>query len=134
MTTEVSDQTKQNSETYRGMKAAVYIRNSTPGSRRRLKRQREMIRRYAASRGIAILEGCVYQDDASGKRGRRQAGREKLMAVVKGGKAPFRRILVYDKTRWTRNPDELGADERTLKRHGVRLVSLADETDGHVPA
>ena len=63
--------------------------------------QLDVIRSYAAARGLQIQR--VFED--SGRSGLRLDGREalqNLMAEVQSGHADFKAILVYDVSRWGR--------------------------------
>jgi hypothetical protein len=90
--------------------AVAYVRMSTDHQKYSTENQLEVIRNYAAARGLEILR--VFQD--SGRSGLRLDGREalqSLMAEVRSGHADFKAILVYDVSRWGRFQD---ADEGGL--------------------
>jgi DNA invertase Pin-like site-specific DNA recombinase len=95
--------------------------------------QEEAIRRYARERGIEIVH--TYADE--GKSGLRLDGREalqSLLADVKGGKAGYSVILVYDVSRWGRfqDADEAAHNEFVCRRSGIDVHYCAEpfENDG----
>src|SRR6202521_1353297 len=90
-------------------RAAEYVRMSTEHQQYSTQNQVEVIRQFAARRGIEIV--CTYED--AGKSGLTLEGRPSLMRLiddVQSGRAGFTAILVYDISRWGRfqNADESG--------------------------
>jgi DNA invertase Pin-like site-specific DNA recombinase len=97
--------------------------------------QVEVIRQYAAQRGIEIV--CTYED--AGKSGLTLEGRpalKRLIDNVQSGRAGFTAILVYDISRWGRfqNADESGYHEHICTRAGITIHYCAEqfENDGSV--
>jgi DNA invertase Pin-like site-specific DNA recombinase len=93
--------------------AVAYVRMSTDHQKYSTENQLDVIRSYAATRGLQILR--VFED--SGRSGLRLDGREalqNLMAEVQSGKADFKAILAYDVSRWGRFQD---ADEGAYHEH-----------------
>jgi DNA invertase Pin-like site-specific DNA recombinase len=95
--------------------------------------QEDAIRRYAEARGFKIVR--TYADE--GKSGLRIEGREelqRLLADVKGGKADFSVILVYDVSRWGRfqDADEAAHNEFVCRHVGIDVHYCAEpfENDG----
>lgn len=87
--------------------AVAYVRMSTDHQKYSTENQLDVIKTYAAARGLTILR--VFED--SGRSGLRLDGREalqKLMSEVRSDQADFKAILVYDVSRWGRFQD---ADE-----------------------
>lgn len=97
--------------------------------------QLDVIRRYAAARGLEILR--VFED--SGRSGLRLDGREaiqNLMTEVLSGRADFSAILVYDVSRWGRfqDADEGAYHEHVCSRAGIRVHYCGEqfENDGSI--
>src|SRR5690348_2466938 len=89
------------------IKAAEYVRMSTEHQKYSTENQSDIIRKYAAGRGIEIVS--TYADH--GKSGLRLDGRDalkKLIEDVRAGHVDFTVVLVYDVSRWGRFQD---ADE-----------------------
>src|SRR5690348_8900683 len=89
------------------VKVAQYVRMSTDHQRYSTENQRDAIRKYADSHGMAIVR--TYSDE--GKSGLSLEGRDglkQLIGDVQSGRAGFEAILVYDISRWGRFQD---ADE-----------------------
>lgn len=95
--------------------------------------QAEVIRQYAARRGIEIVR--TYED--AGKSGLSIGGRDALKRLiddVQSGRADFTTILVYDISRWGRfqDADESAYYEYQCRRAGVKVEYCAElfENDG----
>jgi DNA invertase Pin-like site-specific DNA recombinase len=94
--------------------------------------QLEVIRQYAASHGMEIVQ--AYSDH--GRSGLNIAGREglnRLMSDVEKKQTHFSALLVYDVSRWGRFQDvDESAYEYVLKRAGIRVHYCAEqfENDG----
>jgi hypothetical protein len=102
--------------------AVAYVRMSTDHQKYSTENQLDVIRSYAAARGLQILR--VFED--SGRSGLRLDGREalqNLMAEVQSGQADFKAILVYDVSRWGRfqDADEGAYHEHVCSRAGIRV-------------
>ena len=115
--------------------AVAYVRMSTDHQKYSTENQLEVIRNYAAARGLEILR--VFQD--SGRSGLRLDGREalqSLMAEVRTGHADFKAILVYDVSRWGRfqDADEGAYHEHVCSRAGIRVHYCGEqfENDGSI--
>jgi len=116
-----------------GVRAAEYVRMSTDHQRYSTENQAEAIRRYAASRGFAIVS--TYADE--GKSGLRIDGRDalkRLISDVTAGQCGFDAILVYDVSRWGRfqDADESAYYEYICRRAGIAVHYCAEqfENDG----
>jgi DNA invertase Pin-like site-specific DNA recombinase len=110
------------------LRAAEYVRMSTDHQRYSTENQSEAIRAYAEKRGIQIVR--TYADH--GKSGLSISGRgalQRLIDDVRGGRADFSIILVYDVSRWGRFQD---ADESAYHEYQCRRAGIAVEycTDG----
>ena len=125
----------QNDETdVRSVRAAEYVRMSTEHQKYSTENQAEIIRQYAAQRGIEVVR--TYADE--GKSGLRLDGRDALKQLiddVQSGKADFATILVYDVSRWGRfqDADESAYYEYICKRAGVASgiwLKLAEQSPG----
>ena len=115
--------------------AVAYVRMSTDHQKYSTENQLDIIKNYAAARGLIILR--VFED--SGRSGLRLDGREalqKLMSEVKSGQADFKAILVYDVSRWGRfqDADEGAYHEHVCSRAGIRVHYCGEqfENDGSI--
>ena len=115
------------------VRAAEYVRMSTEHQQYSTENQADVIRAYAAARGVAIVR--TYADE--GRSGLRLDGRDalkQLISDVEGGRADFRIILVYDVSRWGRfqDADESAYYEYICKRAGIAVHYCAEqfENDG----
>src|SRR5450759_1812772 len=95
--------------------------------------QAEIIERYAAARGIEIVQ--TYADE--GKSGLNLDGRDalqRLIADASGGRADYSVILVYDVSRWGRfqDADQSAYYEYICKQAGVAvhlsLIHISEPT------
>ncbi len=117
------------------VRAAIYVRMSTEHQQYSTENQSDVIREYAAKRGIEVVR--TYAD--AGKSGLRIAGRDalkELIDTVLGGTADFQAILVYDVSRWGRfqDADESAYYEYICKRAGITVHYCAEqfENDGSI--
>lgn len=115
------------------IRAAQYVRMSTDHQKYSTANQAEAIRRYAASRGIDIVE--TYADEGkSGLNIERRDALRRLIADVQSGRAEFQTILVYDVSRWGRfqDADESAYYEYLCKQAGIMVQYCAEqfENDG----
>lgn len=113
--------------------AAQYVRMSTEHQQYSTENQSDVLREYAAKRGLEIVRTFVD----SGKSGLRIDGRnglKELIDVVQSGAADFKVILVYDVSRWGRfqDADESAYYEYICKRAGITVQYCAEqfENDG----
>src|SRR5450432_1335458 len=113
--------------------AAQYVRMSTEHQQYSTENQADVLREYAAKRGMAIVR--TFSD--AGKSGLRIDGRnglKELIDVVQSGKADFKVILAYDVSRWGRfqDADESAYYEYICKRAGIIVQYCAEqfENDG----
>jgi DNA invertase Pin-like site-specific DNA recombinase len=114
-------------------RAAQYVRMSTEHQQYSPENQLEVIRQYAASHSMEIVQ--AYSDH--GRSGLNIAGREglnRLMSDVESKQANFSALLVYDVSRWGRfqDVDESAYYEYVLKRAGILVHYCAEqfENDG----
>jgi DNA invertase Pin-like site-specific DNA recombinase len=117
----------------RRIPAAQYVRMSTEHQQYSTENQSDVIRDYAAKRGIEIIR--TFSD--SGKSGLRLDGRnalKELIDVVQSGRADFKMILVYDVSRWGRfqDADESAYYEYICRRAGISVQYCGEqfENDG----
>lgn len=115
------------------IRVAAYVRMSTEHQQYSTSNQMDVIREYAARRGMEIIK--VYSDE--GKSGLNIQGRDSLAAMicdVQAGNAEFICILVFDVSRWGRfqDADESAYYEYICKREGVMVHYCAEqfENDG----
>jgi DNA invertase Pin-like site-specific DNA recombinase len=81
------------------LRAAQYVRMSTEHQQYSPENQLEVVRQYAASQNMEIVQ--AYSDH--GRSGLNIAGREglnRLMTDVENKQADFSALLVYDVSRW----------------------------------
>ncbi len=116
-------------------RAAMYVRMSTEHQQYSTENQSDVIREYAARRGLEITE--TFTD--AGKSGLRIDGRDalkRLIDKVQNGAAEFRTILAYDVSRWGRfqDADESAYYEYICKRAGITVQYCAEqfENDGSI--
>lgn len=108
-----------------------YLRVSTPEQAERdlsLPAQRRAVEEYAARNGrplarVYVEEGC------SGTHMNRRAFREMLEDVFRPG-SDVGTIVVHHTSRFTRNATEARVVKEKLRREGVRVVSVCQETNG----
>lgn len=124
-------------ETTPPSRVAQYVRMSTEHQQYSTENQSDIIRRYAESRNMAIVE--TYADH--GRSGLNISGRDglsQLVTDVEQGEVDFSDVLVYDVSRWGRfqDVDESAYYEYVLKRAGVRVHYCAEqfENDGSMYA
>jgi DNA invertase Pin-like site-specific DNA recombinase len=115
------------------IRAAHYVRMSTEHQQYSPENQLDVIRQYAASHAMEIVN--EYSDH--GRSGLNIAGREglsKLMSDVESKRTDFSALLVYDISRWGRfqDVDESAYYEYVLKRAGIHVHYCAEqfENDG----
>jgi DNA invertase Pin-like site-specific DNA recombinase len=113
--------------------AAAYVRMSTEHQQYSTSNQLDVIREYAARRGLEIVK--VYSDD--GKSGLNIEGRgalAQMISDVEKGEIAYSQILVYDISRWGRfqDSDESAHYEYICRRTGVQVHYCAEqfENDG----
>ncbi len=114
-------------------KVAQYVRMSTEHQQYSPENQSDVIRLYAESHNMEIVQ--TYADH--GRSGLNISGRDglnRLVTEVERGEAGFSDLLVYDVSRWGRfqDVDESAYYEYVLKRAGIRVHYCAEqfENDG----
>jgi DNA invertase Pin-like site-specific DNA recombinase len=114
-------------------RVAEYVRMSTEHQQYSTENQAQVIRQYAARRGMKIVR--TYTD--AGKSGLSIDGRnalKRLIQDVETGAADFSAILVYDVSRWGRfqDADESAYYEYICRRAKIELHYCAEqfENDG----
>ena len=101
---------------------AQYVRMSTIHQRYSIENQAAAIAAYAARYDLTIVK--TYRDDGiSGLRIEKREGLKQLITDVCSGHADFRRILVYDVSRWGRfqDVDESAHYEFLCRKAGIRI-------------
>lgn len=115
--------------TWRGKRAAVYIRVSTeeqaelsPDS------QLSEIQRYAQREGIVLVRDQIYVDAGlSGRRADRRPQFLRMIATAKGADCPFDLILLWKYSRFARNQEESVFYKSILRsKCGVEVVSVTE--------
>ena len=124
---------RQSSDDGQPMRAAQYVRMSTDHQRYSTENQREAIGKYAAQRGMVIVQ--TYADE--GKSGLSLEGRQALKQLiqdVQSGSRDFDAVLVYDISRWGRfqDADESAYYEYLCRRAGIQVLYYTEpfENDG----
>ena len=114
-------------------RAAEYVRMSTEHQQYSTQNQADVIRNYAAAKGLEIVR--TYADE--GRSGLRIDGRDalkQLISDVESGNADYEVILVYDVSRWGRfqDADESAYYEYICRRRGICVHYCAEqfENDG----
>jgi DNA invertase Pin-like site-specific DNA recombinase len=115
------------------VRAAQYLRMSTEHQQYSTENQRQIVEKYAESKGMEIVR--TYSDDArSGLNIEGRGGLRDLINEVERGDADFSEVLVYDVSRWGRfqDVDESAYYEYKCKRANVRIHYCAEqfENDG----
>jgi DNA invertase Pin-like site-specific DNA recombinase len=123
------DRSKQ-ADRQHASRAAEYVRMSTEHQKYSTENQADVIRQYAARRGLEIVR--TYADE--GKSGLRLDGRtgmQQLISDVKNGKTDFATILVYDVSRWGRfqDADESAHLEFECRNAGISVQYCAEQFD-----
>ncbi|WP_439408566.1 recombinase family protein [Bradyrhizobium sp. DASA03076] len=112
------------------VRAAQYVRMSTEHQRYSTENQISMIAAYAARRGFAIVQ--TYADE--GRSGLKLEGRDalkRLIEDVRGHRANYSAVLVYDVSRWGRfqDADESAYYEYICKEAGIIVHYCAEQFD-----
>lgn len=113
-------------------RAAEYVRMSTEHQQYSTQNQADIIRDYAARRGIQIVR--TYADE--GKSGLRIDGRDALKSLIRdveSGQADFEMILVYDISRWGRfqDADESAYYEYICRKAGIQVAYCAEQFENN---
>ena len=108
--------------------AAQYLRMSTDHQQYSILNQSAAIALYAAAHNFGIVRSFV-DEGKSGTSIKRRDGLQELLRVVESGSADFRRVLVYDVSRWGRFPDsdEAAHYEFICKRAGIAVSYCAEQ-------
>ncbi len=115
------------------MKCAIYARYSSEeqaGSSTIESQIHECQNFIARNKGWEEVPGCVFVDEA--KSGASSANREefnRMLALVRSGNCSFNAIVVWNRSRFSRNPDDIALANRTLRPHGVKLLSASEVND-----
>lgn len=117
--------------------AAIYARKSTeqtgvPGEERSVARQVEHARGYAARKGWAVADECVFVDDgASGAEfGERRPGYLRLMAAVtRRPRPPFDVLVMSEESRLGRESIETAYAHKQLNTNGVRVFGYLEDRE-----
>jgi len=106
---------------------AQYLRMSTDHQQYSLDNQADAIKRYAESRGFAVVK--TFSDEAkSGLSINRRTGLKQLLKETVEGHADFGAILVYDVSRWGRfqDADEAAHYEFLCRSSGAPVYYCAE--------
>ncbi len=110
--------------------AAVYFRCSTDKQDKSIGDQRQTIEDFADRNNFEITDWFDKDDGKSGTSFEKRPDFMRMVRLVEGGRNDFTRILVYDVDRWGRpiDPEESVYWEYHLKRYGVRVIYVSDES------
>jgi DNA invertase Pin-like site-specific DNA recombinase len=114
----------------RALRAAIYLRVSTgkqAQSDLSIPDQRRQIEGYCKARGWVIAQEFV-DAGISGTDENRPAF-QRLLDLATNCGAPFDVVVVHSFSRFARDHLVLGFEERKLRRHRIRLVSITQELD-----
>ncbi len=111
-------------------RAVAYVRRSTDRQEQSLDDQRRAIETYAEREGVEIV--AWYQDDAiSGASVDARAGFKKMLVDASGPDRSWRKVLVYDVSRFSRGDlDEAGYLRHQFRLAGVDVVYVAENLTG----
>lgn len=111
------------------MRVALYLRRSTNEELQAdsLEYQEEILRSFAAQRGLAVVR--VFRESASGRDAQGREVFSNLIRLVTSGRAAFDGILVRDVSRWGRfqDTDESAYYEFLCFRHGVEVIYAEED-------
>ena len=104
--------------------AVAYLRTAAAGVQGvvALVDQQNALQRFADDAGYQVVSWYVEGDGVE----LNETARSRLMADVVSESREFNAVLVWDHSRLSRNAAELAEVRRTLREHGVDLVSVAD--------
>lgn len=111
------------------MAVALYARVSTPRQAEKdlsIPDQLRQLREYCKAHGFAIATEYV-EPGATGTDDRR-AVFQQMIADASQDPAPYEAIIVHSRSRFFRDLFEFLAYERRLKRSGVRVISITQQT------
>ena len=104
--------------------AVAYLRTSAEGVQRvvALVDQQNAVQRFADANGYQVVGWYLEGDGAELD----ETALSRLMSDVVSEDRVFNAVLVWDHPRLSRNTPEFADVRRTLREHGVDLVSVAD--------
>ncbi len=111
------------------MTVALYARVSTARQADKdlsIPDQLRQMRAWCERNGHAV--GCEYVEPGASATDDRRAVFQQMIADATTKPAPYDAIIVHSLSRFFRDAIELGLYERTLKKSGVRLVSITQPT------
>ena len=103
---------------------------STEHQRYSIDNQIDAIREFAETNEFKIVR--TYSDPGkSGLTLKNRPGMQRLLDDVASGNTPFRRLLVYDVSRWGRfqDPDEGAAYEHHCRSRGIEIIYCTEQFD-----
>ena len=106
------------------MKRAVsYMRMSTDKQEFSIESQERLIKNYAKSNGILIIDNYI-DEGISGKLAEKRPSFLKMIDDSSNGK--FDSVLIYDSSRFARNLEQSLVYKSILKKNGVDLISITE--------
>jgi DNA invertase Pin-like site-specific DNA recombinase len=110
--------------------AAQYVRMSTDEQEHSIPNQKAAIAEFANKNGFTIVR--TYEDPGeTGLTLKHRVGLRQLLADVVSHVAPYKKILVFDVSRWGRfqDPDEAAHYEFICKKAGIGVIYCAEHFD-----
>ena len=89
--------------------------------------QLRALREHAAKNGYEVI--AEYIDEAESGRIANRPQFRKMIDAATGPKAPYKEILVWKFSRFTRKREHAVAFKSMLRRKGVRVVSITEHAD-----
>ena len=89
--------------------------------------QLRALRDYAARNGYVVVR--EYIDEAKSVRINDRPEFNRMIDEARSPEAPFREVLVWKFSRFTRNREHAIAYKSLLRRRGVTVVSITEQTD-----
>jgi DNA invertase Pin-like site-specific DNA recombinase len=110
--------------------AAQYVRMSTEEQEYSIPNQKAAIAEFANKNGLTIVR--TYEDPGeTGLSLKHRLGLRQLLADVVSHTAPYKKVLVFDVSRWGRfqDPDEAAHYEFICKKAGIGVIYCAEHFD-----
>ncbi|WP_172198095.1 recombinase family protein [Saccharibacillus qingshengii] len=116
------------------MNIALYLRVSSEQQAERqlsIPAQREALRKYALNKGWNIVEEFV--DEAKSAKTDERPSFQEMIAAAQGNNANFQAILVHKFDRFSRSRADHVIYKALLKKQGIQVLSVTEQTDPDTP-